>query len=86
MILLQHLPEDSAFKVAHSDGDWPLQAQLATGAWNEIKAMRGDLWAFLGHEKLAFKPILTPSAERDQKARRAQMRAMHDEMIAQMRG
>ncbi len=86
LALIRHLPPDSAFKTACSDYDWPLQAHLATGTWNEIKAMRGDLWALIGQSRMTFKPILPPSAERAQEAKRAQIRAAHDDVIAQLRG
>lgn len=85
LVILKHLPDTSPFKVAYSE-DWPLEHHLTTGVWNEIKAMRGDLWAFLGHERLAFKPVLPPSAARDVEAKRQQMRAGHDDVIAQIRG
>jgi hypothetical protein len=85
-VLIRHLPRDSAFKLAASDYDWPLEAHLATGAWNEIKAMRGDLWALIGGDRLPFKPVLAPSTERKQQAKREVVRAMHDETMAQLRG
>lgn len=85
LILLEHLPDDSAFKMALNQ-DWPRTDQLATGMWNEIKAMRGDLWAFLGHEHLPFRPVLSPAAQRDQDTKQARYRAAHDEVIAQLRG
>ena len=86
LILLEHLPEDSAFKIAYREGDWPLQSQLATGTLNEIKAMRSDLYALIGKEHFAFKPILSPSAQRAKDAKTARIRAVHDEVIAQLRG
>lgn len=85
-ILLKNLPGDSAFKTAHPEGNWTLEAEVTTGAWNEIKAMRGDLWAFLRNEALPFHPVLSPSARRQQEAKRQQMRAMHDEIVAQAGG
>jgi hypothetical protein len=86
LVLIQHLPESSAFKTAYRDGDWSLQSTLTTGMWNEIKAMRGDLWAFLGHEHLSFHPVLPPSALQQQEEKRAQVRAAHDGIMAQLRG
>lgn len=53
---------------------------------NEIKAMRGDLWALIGHEQMAYKPILPPSSQRLEEAKRAETRAVHDQIVAQMRG
>jgi hypothetical protein len=94
LLLIKRLPEDGAFKTAWNerlpeDGaawNWPLLAQLTAGAWNEIKAMRGDLWAFLGQETLTYKPVLQPSAVLEQEAETKAMRDMHDETMAQLRG
>lgn len=85
-MLLRGLPENSSFKTAMRGGDWTLQELLETGTLNEIKAMRGDLWALIGHERLAFNPILPPSAARARDEKRALVRAVHDELIAQLRG
>lgn len=86
LLLLRYLPDDSPFKIAYRDGDWPLQDHLTTGVWNEIKAMRGDLWAFLGKERLPFRPILPPSTERAEAEKLKASRAAHDNLIAQLRG
>lgn len=86
LALIRNLPADSAFKTAAVDYDWPLQAQLTTAVVNEVKALRGDMWAMIGHESLAFKPILPPSAERAKAEERALIRSVHDQTIAQMRG
>ena len=86
LVLIKHLPEDSAFKLAFRGYDWPLEAKLATGAWNEIKAMRGDLWALIGNERLPFQPILSPSDQKAQEDKLAQTRAAHDDIMAQLRG
>lgn len=85
LLVLKHLPDDSPFKIAYLD-DWPLEHHLTTGVWNEIKAMRADLWAFLGREHLSYKPVLPPSAERAKAEKRAVMRAVHDDVMAQLRG
>lgn len=86
LVLLRYLPEDSAFKSVMREHDWPLQEHLQTGTLNEIKAMRGDLWALLGHELLPFNPVLPPSSKRARDAKRAMVRAVHDDVIAQLRG
>jgi hypothetical protein len=91
LVLLRYLPDDSPFKVAYfrdwpDEYDWPREDHLTTGVWNEIKAMRGDLWAFLGKERLAFRPVLTPSAQREQDKKRQLQRAGHDSIIAQIGG
>jgi hypothetical protein len=86
LALIKRLPEDGAFKTAFNDYDWPLQAHLASGAWNEIKALRSDIWAFIGREHLSYKPILPPSAEQAQAQKRAEARAAHDDLMAQLRG
>lgn len=86
LALIKHLPADGAFKTACNDHDWPLLAHLVTGAWNEVKGLRGDVWAFIGHEQFSYKPVLPPSAERAQEEKRAQARAAHDELLAQLRG
>jgi len=84
LVLLKHLPDDSAFKRAISD--WPLQAQLSVGTWNEIKAMRGDLWAFLGHERMPFKPILSPAAIKQRREEVKRSRDLHDSIISRLKG
>ena len=86
LILLEHLPEDSAFKTAYRDGDWPLQSQLATGALNELKAMRSDLYALIGKDHFPFKPILSPGAQQAMAAKTAEIRRSHDDVMAQLRG
>lgn len=86
LVLVTKLPETSAFKTAAREHDWPLQAQLQTATVNEIKALRGDMWALIGHESMAFKPILSPAAEHAKAAERAHTRAVHDDINAQLRG
>lgn len=85
LALIKRLPHDGAFKTALSD-DWPLQAQLTTGVWNEIKAMRSDLYALIAQEKMTYKPVLPPSAQREQAEKRSKIRSAHDETLAQLRG
>lgn len=80
LVLIEHLPEDSAFKTAASGGDWPIGAQLTTGVWNEVKALRCDL------ANVPFKPVLSPGAQREREAKRDVTRAAHDEVMAQLRG
>lgn len=48
--------------------------------------MRCDLYALIGHDHMPYRPVLPPSAERKKAADRALIRAVHDDMIAQMRG
>jgi hypothetical protein len=91
LVLLKYLDDESPFKKAYFNDwpdqyDWPLEHHLTTGVWNEIKAMRGDLWAFLGNERLSFKPALPPSAARKKADEEALARAAHDDVIAQLRG
>lgn len=86
MALIKHLPPESAFKKAFADYDWPLLEQLVTGMWNETKAMRGDLYALIAKETWSYKPILPPSAERQQAEKRAKARSAHDDTMAQLRG
>jgi hypothetical protein len=85
LILIRHLPDDSAFKLAFFD-DWPRKDYLTTGVWNEIKAMRGDLYAILDKSHMSFRPVLPPSAQREQDEKRNLMRAGHDSIIAQIGG
>lgn len=80
---IEQLSEHSSFRLAQ---DWPLECHLLTAIVNELKAMRGDLWALLGKERLPFKPLLPPSSQRMEEARRSEVRAVHDQMMAQMRG
>ena len=91
LILLRYLKNDSPFKEAYlrdfpEQYDWPLEDLLTTGMWNEIKAMRSDLWAFLGQEHLPFKPVLPPSAARQKTEQESAARAAHDDLIAQLGG
>lgn len=83
LALLKHLPEKS-FQLP--DSDWPLSQHLAAGQWNETKAMRADLWAFLGNERLSYQPVLPPSAQRARDEEYAAARAGHDFIIAQLGG
>lgn len=86
LVLIRYLPESSALKTAMREGDWPLQAHLTVGALNEIKAMRGDLWALIGHEHLPFTPVLSPSATRVRDRKRSISRAVHDDISARLHG
>lgn len=86
LALIRHLPADGAFKTAYSDNDWPLQAHLTAGVLNATNALRSDIWAFIGKEHLSYKPVLPPSAQRAQEQKRAEARAAHDELMAQLRG
>ncbi|TDH48488.1 hypothetical protein E2F47_23515 [Mycobacterium eburneum] len=86
LVLIRYLPESSAFKTALRDGDWSLQEQLVTGALNELKAMRGDLWALIGHERLSFSPVQSPSMARAAQAKRDVLRAIHDDISDQLHG
>lgn len=57
-------------------GDWHLLAAIA----NELKALRSDL------SQVQFKPILPPSAVREQEQKQALVRTVHDDIHAQLRG
>jgi hypothetical protein len=81
--LVSQLSEQSSFRLAH---DWPLQGHLMAALINEIRAMRGDLWALIGKEQMTYKPLLPPSSQRLEDAKRAETRAVHDQIVAQMRG
>ncbi|MEZ0366812.1 hypothetical protein ACAG26_24365 [Mycobacterium sp. pUA109] len=85
LALINALPEDSAYKTARRE-DWGLAEQISTGVLNELKAMRGDLWALIGHERLPFKPVLTPGAQRQQRAKRDAIRAVHDDISDRLHG
>lgn len=65
---------------AFFDWDWPLQAQLTGGLWNEVKALRS--LAF--HDP--YKPVLSPSAQRQRDAKQTAIRAAHDDVMSQLRG
>lgn len=80
LVLVKNLPEESAFKTAANGGDWPLIAQLITGLWNEVKAVR--TLAF--HDP--YKPVLSPAAQREKETKQSAIRAAHDEVNAQLRG
>lgn len=81
-ILLQHLPEDSAFKTALRDGDWTLKELLLTAVFNQIHAMRGDGYG----EGFVYEPILSPEMQRHKDTKRAGIRAAHDDVLDQLRG
>lgn len=78
LVLIQQLPADSAFKMAC---DWPLQAHLDAAVVNAINALRAELVPGTG-----YLPILPPSAQRELEQKRAQARAGHDQLMAQLRG
>ena len=80
---VENLSDTSSFRLAQ---DWRLTDHLLAAIVNEIKAMRGDLWALLGKEQMTYKPILPPSSVRIEEAKRAETRAVHDQIVAQMRG
>lgn len=85
-ILIEKLPEDSPFKLAWNSRDWPQTVEASVGVWNEIKAMRGDLWALIGNEQLPFSPVLRPSEQQVEGQKLDGMRAGHDTITAQIRG
>jgi hypothetical protein len=60
--------------------DWPLVAHLMCGVLNELKALRADMF---GH---SFAPVLPPSTQHALDQKRAQIRAAHDDVVAQLRG
>jgi hypothetical protein len=82
LVLIERLPEKGAFKTAIRDGEWTLQEQLLTAVFNQIHAMRGDAYG----EGFLFRPILSPSMQRQKDDELAAARAAHDDVIAQLRG
>lgn len=82
LVLLQHLPEESAFKTALRDGEWPRQDVLLAALYNELHAMRGDGYG----EGFSYRPVLSPSMERAKNEKRSIVREAHDNVIAQLRG
>lgn len=91
LVVLENLSDKSPFKKAFfrdfpDQFDWPREDHLRTGLWNEIKAMRGDLWAFLGNEQMPFKPVLPPSGRREADKQIQDARKHHDRLIAQLGG
>lgn len=80
IILIRHLPDDSATKKAMRDGDWGLTEHLAAGVWNEVKALRADL------THAQYRPVLPPSAAAAEEKRIAASRAGHDALMAVLRG
>lgn len=80
LVLVKNLPEESAFKTSFNGGDWPIVAQLVTGLWNEVKAARSEAF------HVPFRPVLSPSAQREKAAKVAVIRAAHDDVMAQLRG
>lgn len=77
------LPDTSAFRMAQ---DWPLLGHLLAGVVNEIRAMRGDLYAIHRNERMSFQMMLPPSAQRAEQAKRVKSRADHADIIARLRG
>lgn len=85
-LLIEKLPEDSPFKLAWNERDWPQPVEASVGVWNEIKAMRGDLWALLKDEYLPFVPVLKPSEQRVEDDQLDVMREGHDSITSLLRG
>lgn len=50
LVLLDHLPEDSAFKTAIREGDWSFEQYISVGILNEIRLLRTDQAAINGHK------------------------------------
>lgn len=48
--LLEHLPDDSAFKKAHREGDWSFNEYVAAGIVNELRLLRTDQAAINGQK------------------------------------
>jgi len=48
--LLEHLPDDSAFKRAHRDGDWGFDEYISAGIVNELRLLRSDQAAINGQK------------------------------------
>lgn len=85
LILLRHLPDDSALKTAMRD-DWDVNTQISAATVTELRAMRGDLSAIFRHESMPFQPVLSPGAMRERDEKRKLTRRMHDDIVAQLRG
>lgn len=50
LALLEHLPEDTAFKKAHREGDWSFDEYVAAGIVNELRLLRTDQAAINGQK------------------------------------
>lgn len=50
LTLLQHLPDDSAFKRATREGDWTFDEYIRAGIVNEIRLLRVDQAAINGQK------------------------------------
>jgi len=83
--LLQHLPDDSAFKRAHRDGDWGFDEYMWAGIVNEVRLLRSDQAAING-QKMDISLIESPS-QLEQKYELEKVRAVQRAgILAQLHG
>lgn len=84
LLLIQKLPDDSAFKTALRD-DWNIDQHLSAAVVSELRGVRGDLWAMRG-QVFPFQPVESPKVRRSREEKRAEFRALHDRLSRMMRG
>lgn len=85
LALLQHLPEDAAFKRALRNGDWGFNEYMQAGVLNEIRLLRIDQAAING-QKMDAELIESP-AQLERKEEQARVVAAHRAgILAQLHG
>lgn len=85
LTLLQHLPEDSAFKRAARDGDWGFTEYMQAGVLNEVRLLRIDQAALNGQKMDA--DLLESPAQLKRKEEQARVVAAHRAgILAQLHG
>jgi len=83
--LLQHLPDDSAFKKSHREGDWGFNEYMWAGIVNEVRLLRSDQAAING-QKMDISLIESP-AQLEQKHELEKVREVQRAgILAQLRG
>lgn len=85
LALIRKLLKEPAF-VASLRDDWELRDQLIAADLNAVMALRSDIWAAAFRQKLPFKPVMSPSADRRQKAKGEAIKSLHDSILDQLRG
>lgn len=85
MVIVEHLPDDSATKRAQRDGDWSESEYIRATEVNEIRLMRAEMRAMLGNQSSNPKLIESPSQRTESEDKRAQASNWNAHVTAQMR-
>jgi hypothetical protein len=66
--------------------NWPSTLQFLARLVNEVHGMRADLRVAFQQKPLIFDPILTPTQRVEQAEDRQEVRDLHDDLMARLRG